>query len=678
MHCSQRGPTFRTGLHFYSIKDIQLQKNIIFFILCVLSVALTTPGYAKEVVYSNHELIRNGGFEEDYRSWYSINCNPSHRAAKDGNFGMYMSGIGGEIGELTFFQNIITPTQLSAASISYDYRVNQWADNRQSAEFKVIISKSKGFESTDFADINVEMISPLKIVHSEYLDTSSPWRHAEFYLDQNTLNAIRTAHQEGYFIFLQFLLTRGKSETLDLNVHIDNLSFKLSGSQNIPKLNGMIAYMGQDPNHHRNTINLLDPNDNTSKTIWTYPDKKQKFQWKDLKWKPDSSELTFVSDFETPFSATYTNIYAITPNGRNLRKISNPPFQDDIMHGDYKRIKVTGKIKCNPALQSDQAQTNTIDLWIKGAGKVVSLQLKPNTEVPFEIDDVAVLGENPDLFEPVVVMHWSNDTCAFGVEYERPVSEISFSKTDIGTLVFDGLVCNEGSEVNSIRNISWQWDGAKIGFAMIGGLRTIDPAGQSIFSTEELLPFSNVKWPDHISWSPIEHHYLYYDYDLPSMQNAGLYFAVEGGEPELLINDAKSTSAAWFSDGKSFLYVRDAYEDKNIYRFDLKTGTPKRLTYFANESIENISVSGDGRHVTFELRNTWVTPIESNLWIMDLTNPNKMWQITSDGKSTNPDWSKTEVPLSLSATENHKKTLNSKNTDAIVIEDKICFVSSTH
>ncbi len=616
-----------------------------FFIIPFLLILWFLPADAEEIIYSKHELLGNGNFEEDYRSWFSINCNPSRRAAKNGKFGMHMSGISSLTDQLTFLQNIIIPSELSKASISFDYRVRQWAEQKQSAELKVIIGKSRGFDSYDFTDTNLETIQPVQIIYSNVFDTSIEWQHVNLELQQAALTEILSAQGENHFIFLQCILKNLKSEPIDLDVHIDNLSFKIDGKQRIPKMDGLIAYMGRDESAQRDTINLLDPNTNDTRTIWKYPKAEQNFKWKDLKWRPDSKELAFVSDFESPFSPTYTNIYALKPTGEGLRKISNPPLQKTIEKGDFPKIKVAGSVKNNPLSDEASSAATTIQLWIQGAPRMIQLKLKPNAEQSFEIDDVSLITGETDQFKPIVVMYWSNSQCAFGVEYERPVSDISFSKADIGILSLDGMICNEGSEVNAIRNITWNWDGSQLGFAMIGGLRKISAEGQSVFDSKELLTFSKVKWPDHMAWSPVNDQYLYYDYDLPSTEYAGIYLAEENEDPRLLVNDAKSTSPAWLPDGSGFLYVKDSYEDRNIYLYKIDTGIKKRLTYFSNESIENLCVSGDGSHLVFELRNTWVSPVESDLWIVNIDRPTQMWQVTHNHKSTHPDWSRSALSL---------------------------------
>lgn len=612
-------------------------------LLCSLSLLFflsTIPGFPKDINLKNYDLIRNGNFEQDYRSWSFLNCNPNPIAAKDGRFGMLMSGISSENGYLTFFQNIIIPTRLYSAAISYDYRVRQWGSNiNQTADLRVIIGKSRGFDSADFDNMETQMITPIKSIKTNTVDSDGKWHQAAFKLDHTVISSIQAARENGYILFLQFILTRGGSETLDMNIHIDNLSMRIDGQQDVPNINGDIAFFNYDPQIRRNTIKLLDPNSNSSKTLWTYPKAHQKYHWKDIKWKPDGSELAFISDHETPFSPTYTDIYAIQPDGGGFRKISNPPFQKQIKKRKaYPRIKVTGRLKNKSTSENGDSQVIAINLWIQGARKVIPLKLTTNAKIPFEIDNVAVVGKNPDQFEPIVVLHWSTEKCAFGVEYERPVSDISFSKADIGTLIFDGLVCNETSEANSIRNLSWTRDGSSIGFSMIGSLRKIASKGQSVFASEELLSFSGVYWPDHMAWSPINNHYLFYNYDLPTMEKTGIYLVSEDGEPELLVNDARSISPVWLPDGSGFLYVKDSYEDKNIYHYHLQTKEIKRLTYFSYDAVENLSVADGGRYIVFELHNTWANPIESDLWIMDLFNPVDMWQLTDDGKSTHPDW----------------------------------------
>jgi len=45
------------------------------------------------------------------------------------------------------------------------------------------------------------------------------------------------------------------------------------------------------------------------------------------------------------------------------------------------------------------------------------------------------------------------------------------------------------------------------------------------------------------------------------------------------------------------------------------------LTYFSNEVINSFSISADGRHIVFEMRNTVRSPYESDLWLLDRLNP---------------------------------------------------------
>ena len=45
------------------------------------------------------------------------------------------------------------------------------------------------------------------------------------------------------------------------------------------------------------------------------------------------------------------------------------------------------------------------------------------------------------------------------------------------------------------------------------------------------------------------------------------------------------------------------------------------MTYFSNEVINSFSISADGRHIVFEMRNTVRSPYESDLWILDRLNP---------------------------------------------------------
>lgn len=61
------------------------------------------------------------------------------------------------------------------------------------------------------------------------------------------------------------------------------------------------------------------------------------------------------------------------------------------------------------------------------------------------------------------------------------------------------------------------------------------------------------------------------------------------------------------------------------------------LADFQDEFVFNPSLSPDGDYIVFDWQ-TNVSPDRRDLWIMDRSNPLEMWQLTDDGKSTNPNW----------------------------------------
>ena len=78
----------------------------------------------------------------------------------------------------------------------------------------------------------------------------------------------------------------------------------------------------------------------------------------------------------------------------------------------------------------------------------------------------------------------------------------------------------------------------------------------------------------------------------------------------------------------------------DIFQYNMDNGQVVSLTDFAHEVAANPSPSPDGQYIVFER-----LPQNSehrNLWVMKRDDPTVMWPLTNDGKSGNPDWSRTE------------------------------------
>jgi hypothetical protein len=130
--------------------------------------------------------------------------------------------------------------------------------------------------------------------------------------------------------------------------------------------------------------------------------------------------------------------------------------------------------------------------------------------------------------------------------------------------------------------------------------------------------------------------------------DSGIYLTTAGGGTGTwLVNDGGATwvKPAWLPDGSGFVYTLDNY----LYEYTLSNSQAITLATFYNEYVDNPSVSPDGNYIVFE-RQSIKAPIQYNLWVLNRRNPVEIWPLTNDGKSSNPDWSRTapsgDTPIS--------------------------------
>jgi len=200
---------------------------------------------------------------------------------------------------------------------------------------------------------------------------------------------------------------------------------------------------------------------------------------------------------------------------------------------------------------------------------------------------------------------------------------------DAGTLTFSGTCGTYNSQ-----SISWKRDGTQVAVDVITP-RVFPATGQGIGSDLFNAPLS----ADKMAWSPVNDQILYRNWIISG--DSGIYLTTQGGgSGTWLVNDGGAlwVTPAWLPDGSGFVYTLD----NHLYEFALSSSQAITLATFYNEFVDHPSVSPDGQYVVFERQTTGITPIQYNLWIMNRSNPVEMWPLTSDGQSTNPDWSRVD------------------------------------
>jgi len=550
---------------------------------------------------TDEELVRNGGFDQDKTAWAT---NPIGTHVGDG-YGKNGVGMGMQIWpeyESSYgyiYQELYLPTQLTAATLSFDYKFVPQSG--------AALSGFRARIATDTEDLATAL----------YIDAGSypgeTWQVANYTLTAGELSAVNAAHDADKRVYVIIDLS-----AQFLYVNVDNVSLRVSGSMDYPTLGGSIAYVGLDGNGYAKTVKRIDPDGSDSQTIWTHPSAfPSTNSIYDVDWKPDAGEVAFSSNHEEGYSAFNSDVYGVQPDGSGLRRITNPPSQAAVDAGGYQMGTVTGKI------YNDYGPVTMFQLYIQGAQDSVSVDVGVYQDtVDFTLDNVADLGSST----PYVVFTWS-DGGGVCKEFAGAVFDVQAGQTvDAGTLDFTGQCGAYNSE-----SISWKRDGSQVGVDVITP-KEFAAAGEALGSDLFSAPLT----ADELAWSPVNDQILYRNWIISG--DSGIYLTTEGGGTGTwLVNDGGAVwvTPAWLPDGSGFVYTLDNY----IYEYTISSGQVITLSNFHNELVDNPSLSPDGQYVVFERQTTGVTPIQYDLWILNRSDPVEMWKLTDDGKSQNPDWS---------------------------------------
>jgi hypothetical protein len=600
---------------------------------------------AEDIVYTEKQIIRNADFRSSlYTAWHVYGCDVTSLAGKgEEGGGLRMEYLGNDDDRYAF-QMLTLPTTLTSARFAFDYQAR--ADIGIGVDDQPVILEVSVASSKDFDSENLEENSPLThlgVLFTETISAEFEWRSQAAELDPTLIEEMQEAHAAGEHLFLQF--AQRKTSTYykhGFYVDIDNVALSVSGRQEIPVMKGRIAYMEKNEAGASFAISTYDPNTDQAERIWTHP--KGKFdKYSNLAWKPDGTELAFVSDHDFNFSIFRADIFAIRPDGSGLHRLPGYPLQEDVNDGRFPKVTVQGAIRADSGTSGARY---TIIMGIQGTDKGQMVVVSEGETVSFTIPEVPVIGDPAVFDQPIILQYWGGG-CSAGIEYAFPSGLVAGGSVDLGTFSFFAANC-AGIITNAYpTDLSWKRDGSEIGFAFAPlGLRKFSVDATTEFEIIDMDP-NGGSLSSNLAWSPVDDRFLYEDFEIVGA-NHRLFIAEEGGEPSLLLEDYNGyVTPVWLPDGSGFLYVGEvgAGIDEEIFEYDLTNGKSTRLTYFKDLTIDTLSISPDGRHIVFEIKEMDLYPVTSRLWIMDRLNPVEIWPITDGGNYINPDWSRKDVVL---------------------------------
>jgi len=549
---------------------------------------------------SEMNLIRNGTFDWDKSAW-ATNPMGTGVATEYGRQGPGMqiwTEFSDNLGYI--YQEIHPPTQAWAANLSLDFR------------FLPGYGAALGYFRARLATETSTIATLLDITPTNY--PGEAWQSTGARsLSGAELAALNSAWSAGEHTYLVIELY-----AQSLQVNVDNVAFRVSGQMTYPALSGSIAYVGLDSGGYPVRVGRIDPDGAGDRTLWTHPSTvPQTNAILDVAWRPDAREVAFSSNHESLYSAFQSDVYAVRPDGRGLRRITNPPSKAKLDAGGYAMGSVSGSVYNN------YGQVAMFMVYVEGAADAVSVDIDYfGDETGFTVPHVADLGAGLHY----VVFTWSSGSQANCKEYAAAVVDVAPGQTaNAGTLTFDGHCGTYDS-----RSISWRRDGSAIGVDVITPRRFL-ASGQAIGTDLFTAPLT----ADQPAWSPVDDRLLYRNWLIGG--GGGIFLtSAGGGAGTRLVDDGGAlwVTPTWLPDGSGFVYT----QDDTLNEYMLSSGQSTTLTQFYNEYVFSPSVSPDGQYVVFE-RQTTGTPTQHDLWILNRGRPTEMLALTQDGRNSNPDWS---------------------------------------
>ena len=359
---------------------------------------------------------------------------------------------------------------------------------------------------------------------------------------------------------------------------------------------GMIAYTDGD------TIHLINPDGTDDHVIWNNP-APSTGGVDALVWKPDASEIAFVSSHEAPFSFFQSDLYAIRPDGSDYRKVTNAP--------DFSTFAGLPKGTVVITVRNYNSDGPYL-IYVAGAPTGQAVTVTGGASQTLTFTNVADFG--PGIGQPVVAINgiyrWFTAGVAPDVQPGQTVNA--------GTLTISG----GGIRSFGTRKPTWRADGSQIGFVLGAGcsLDAVAANPSNGLNWDTLLNPDVTGFTCNLDWAPrttIANQILYDDYGFEGHIWRTTEGSSDAGTDLVDYNGANLVLwLKWLPDASGLLLsLKEGFDDANLYEYDFATDQVKQITHFTSEFAGIFSVSPDGQYIVFE-RSTNLddTP---DLWIMN-------------------------------------------------------------
>ena len=393
-----------------------------------------------------------------------------------------------------------------------------------------------------------------------------------------------------------------------------------SGAVGPPPGVGTIAYV-----RGHKEIRVISPSGTGDRRLWTHADAKDTFGINQLAWRPDGKELAFSSGHDSLFSRYHADIYAIKPDGRGFRKLTNTPERSAFKR--YKQGVVTVVVRNEqPSFSRGMANVGIFTIYIAGAKKPQIALIPPRGSKTLVFPAVADFG---DAAQPIVAIYGS----------QRWVSPGTDVKGGARIKAPDLIITGDGVDLFGAFRPVWRRDASRIsyrsGLGIISSIAANPPVGR--FSSKPFFSGENPSGSFAWDWGPTPELANQAVYITNAAAETGIFRMTEGGAhpgtklPVELGEYPYLQDVRWLPDGSGIVFskVDMAAESSNLYRYDFATRRTTALTQLT-DFAHAFSISPDGRWVVFERTKTRRDDKTADLWLVG-TDGSGLRRLVSDG-----------------------------------------------
>lgn len=373
----------------------------------------------------------------------------------------------------------------------------------------------------------------------------------------------------------------------------------------VPGIPGNIAYF-----KYQTELHITEADGSDDHVIWTNPVPFSPFLSGIIDWRPDGQELAFNSGHELMSSVYFNDIWAIKPDGSDLRRVTNAPKQSDLFNMPKGSVMVTVS---NSVLNT----SNIFFLYIDGADSAYQFVLNPGFQVDITLANVSDFG---NVQQRIVVFNASKAWLhASGVDVQagqNVAASASVNITATGGVYFSG------------ENPQWRHDGSQIAYILGGSIPQVIDANPPLLSVGGDLFPPNYVYVSQWDWSPVSDDFLAKDFF-----GSGIW-KIDGGSyatTQLVPADTGDIyRLEWMRDGSGFVFSMSNSLNtySNIFHYRFSDGQVTQLTDFTDVYATDPTVSPDGQWIAFTKEIPGDT-VKLEIWVQKMDG-SEAWRLATD------------------------------------------------